>query len=935
MAKVTNSIPSFTGGISTQPSEYRSPDQVEDMLNCYPSLAVGAARRPPFLGDTVFNDGRPDDKSAYHIIPGINASDPDDFDIAVVRANEDGVRVYGRDGTVRGVVGGFGDVESIFLGDEALTVFQGFDQTRSGSAVPLTGKRYDVRASLSFTAKSPLWLRVTVGMTLLSADLSQSQELSLLPGQGSLAHVIEPHLAGNPQVIELVEIDYASALSGFTEFTPAIMRLSLRAETLDSTPRAITFSNHVVDPALTFGITGYVLSDNPRRDLRFLTVKDRTHIVNTSVVVKPSDVLSADRGNELLIVANADPSYNSLTRVAHVHEGTEDSEGAQEGWAKSWYIGHYTSTASEQEAGADGVGDADGGAARMWQRMLTHDVSVSSSNPGSGVVSSERPSSGPLKSLPADGFTQSAPPEYGLTWVPQYTYQYRGRTLYIHKPALASRTETENDPFFGIEVWSSSPDFFTVVDSRGARSVDLPTVGFPGMVVHINRESTASGDSGAALDTYFVRFATNESLSQSISDGALSTGAWEETVGPGVSRGLADETMPVSLLRSGEDYLLGGTSWTPRTAGNTITAPDPSFVGNRIGGLAYFGGRLVFLSQGSVSLSSQEDNFSFYPSSVLANLASDPIDLRSEVAGEEPFHAALPVSGSLLIFGRTQQFLLSAREGALTAETAVLRPVTEYSSSSAVTPAVYGNSILFAAELGEFSAINLATISAQFVTENVGVSLLTGHIPTLIPSVLSGIVASATFGFAAAYEGLGRRMWVWNEYVAPDGRVAQRAWSRWTLDVPWKIALAQIINDRLWLVYTDPDDSGVTHDRLVSLSLYDGVRGLVDAPDGYHDVTAPSDIDTRMVMSPLIPRDENNVQLLDAEVSLSSLHLSVFNTQRTEVLGEEYDFDTPTSRVLTAPIRGSARETRIELVNDGPNPSSWVAASWSGSYTPR
>ena len=936
MAKITDAITSFTGGISTQPSEYRSPDQVEDMLNCYPTLATGVARRPPFLGDTQINSGNDSDKCAYHFITGVSPEDPEDFHVAVVRPNEDLVRVYEKDGTAVTVTGGLGAVSELEMPQSAQSIPANDSLVVESSRVDITGQDFATRALVTASVEHRSNLSYEIGLVVYNAALTKS---AYLPSQPGNSHLEASVPVGSPSDDdEVIAVDYADALVGFTSFTVDNIRLRVTI-TNDTIGSLGAFFSNVFTraPSVTFGVAGYLMTDNPRRDIRFLTVRDRVYIVNTAVTVRPSSVRSADRGNELILTANGDPPPNSTTRLAHVHDGTKIiggvRDGEQEGWAKFWFI-LPLNTASQP-----GQDDLTGGAPRMWERMITLDISQlpTGAKPATGYVSVEKhpgPNNAPGPYATADGFSISAPAAYA-PWVGEYTYQSLGRTLYIHKTRLASRLETESDRFWGIELWSSEAQLVTTVDSRGARSVDLPSVAFPGMVVHINQESPEGPDSASALASYFVRFVAAGDSADTLGEGTLVPGAWEESVGPGVSRGIDNGTMPISITRIGDEYILGGVSWTPRSAGNEFTAPDPSFVGNRIGGLAYFGGRLAVLSSGSVSLSSQEDNLAFYASSVLANLATDPIDLRSEVAGEEPFHAALPVGGALMIFGRTQQFLLSATDGALTAESAVIRPVAEYSASSTVSPAVYGNSVVFAAEIEGQTIMSLATIATQYATENVNVEGLTGHVPTLIPDGLSAVVASATFGFAAVYEELGRRMWTWHEYVRSDGTIVQRAWTRWNLSVPWRIAAATIVNGRVWLVYTDPSDEAVTHDLLVSASLYEGVRGSTINEDGYRDSTADEDIMSRVITSPLIPRTESGGQILDAPVSLSSLHLSLFKTGYTEVLDQEFSFDTPTTRVVTVPIRGEARDTEIEFVNDGPHPSSWVSASWSGSYTTR
>lgn len=67
MALVSQQIPSYKGGVSQQPAILRYPDQVEELINGFPSEVEGLQKRPPtehiaFLGDAVSNNAQ------FHII---------------------------------------------------------------------------------------------------------------------------------------------------------------------------------------------------------------------------------------------------------------------------------------------------------------------------------------------------------------------------------------------------------------------------------------------------------------------------------------------------------------------------------------------------------------------------------------------------------------------------------------------------------------------------------------------------------------------------------------------------------------------------------------------------------------------------------------------------------------------------------------------------
>lgn len=84
--KVTISVPSFAGGVSTQPDPIRLPTQAEVSNNTYATVLEGLKRRPPteFLGKLL---GFPAGLSAFH---GINAIDG----AYVVAASDEALKVF-------------------------------------------------------------------------------------------------------------------------------------------------------------------------------------------------------------------------------------------------------------------------------------------------------------------------------------------------------------------------------------------------------------------------------------------------------------------------------------------------------------------------------------------------------------------------------------------------------------------------------------------------------------------------------------------------------------------------------------------------------------------------------------------------------------------------------------------------------------------------
>ena len=137
----------------------------------------------------------------------------------------------------------------------------------------------------------------------------------------------------------------------------------------------------------------------------------------------------------------------------------------------------------------------------------------------------------------------------------------------------------------------------TIIKDSVQQFTDLPNVSPNGYVVEI------IGDEGTDFDNYYVKFTTNNG-------GAFEEGQWSETVEAGIPFKFNYNTMPHVLIRQadgnfrfarvdGDTYTISGTDftlpkWGERIVGDLESAPDPSFIGNKINNVFFFRNRLGF-----------------------------------------------------------------------------------------------------------------------------------------------------------------------------------------------------------------------------------------------------------------------------------------------------------------------------------------------------
>jgi hypothetical protein len=130
----------------------------------------------------------------------------------------------------------------------------------------------------------------------------------------------------------------------------------------------------------------------------------------------------------------------------------------------------------------------------------------------------------------------------------------------------------------------------------------------------LNDKIKVTGDAGDTTSDYYVNYVGN--------------GVWEECIAPNTSTGLNDTTMPHALINNNDGtFTFAKQSYTDRDAGDSITNPDPSFVGQKIQNLTFYKNRLGILAGENLILSGNADFFNFFATTVTQVLDTDIIEI--------------------------------------------------------------------------------------------------------------------------------------------------------------------------------------------------------------------------------------------------------------------------------------------------------------------
>jgi len=312
-----------------------------------------------------------------------------------------------------------------------------------------------------------------------------------------------------------------------------------------------------------------------------------------------------------------------------------------------------------------------------------------------------------------------------------FTIERNGPVLYIRK------NDGSNFSIDGTDTQGNTK--MTIVKDSVQRFTDLPTVSPNGYVVEVK------GDDDTDFDNYYVKFVTNNG-------GAFEEGQWEETVKAGIPFKFDYSTMPHVLVRQadgnfrfarvdGDTYsvTVGNTTanytlpvWGERTAGDFESAPNPSFIGNKINNVFFFRNRLGFLAGDNVVLSAVSEFFNFFPETVISVLDSEPIDVAASHTKVAILKHAVTMGEKLILFSEQTQFTLTSSSDNLTPKTANVLVATEFESSAAAAPVGSGSSIYFLTKKGSFAGVREYITGGESQIRDAANT--TVHVPRLIPS---------------------------------------------------------------------------------------------------------------------------------------------------------------------------------------------------------
>ncbi len=292
----------------------------------------------------------------------------------------------------------------------------------------------------------------------------------------------------------------------------------------------------------------------------------------------------------------------------------------------------------------------------------------------------------------------------------------------------------------------------------------LPFQSYNGRVVKvINTELSA--------DTYWAKFVAE--------DGTSGRGYWEETIDPTKSTGLTDTTMPHELVNTDtNEFEFRKIVWTARLVGDDLTNSHPSFVQQKIEQAFFHNNRLGFLSRDNVSMSQSQDFYNFYHTSAQTVTDADPVDISCSAIRPAALHGVIPTTQGLVLFSKSQQFLMTAADGILTPTSANIRTISNYEMDTNVDPVDMGTNINFISKTPAYTRIFGMVTRGQ--DENPQVLDIGRVVNEWVPATIDTFIASPQNQFLVLSSQSDKKVYFYRTYSDGKENLVE-AWFNWEL----------------------------------------------------------------------------------------------------------------------------------------------------------
>ncbi|MAA66307.1 MAG: hypothetical protein CL581_16240 [Alteromonadaceae bacterium] len=364
-------------------------------------------------------------------------------------------------------------------------------------------------------------------------------------------------------------------------------------------------------------------------------------------------------------------------------------------------------------------------------------------------------------------------------------------TVEVHGPNVLIRNNNGQD--FDVTVEESLGDSAMNLTHKEVQLfTELPSSSPVGMKVQV------IGDPEQNNESYWVEFRPHDAALDNIqSHGTWARGYWQESVAPGIPKGLDPDTLPHALIRGPNGWAItplngnvsAGVSlatalaelpkWDERLTGDQKSNKDPEFVGSTIRDIAFHEGRLALLGSSTLSMSEVREPFSFYRTTILSLLPSDRIQMNTPIQRNETLNHISSLGSDIVLFSEETQYLVRSSNGAFSPSTIFVTAAGRHDADPVAEPVVLNNQLFVPRTTGPYGSVSGLTVVGD-QRPSLSRFDITAGVPRWLPRPYQ-MTTSPMLDLAFLVSEENTNIYVYAEYQN-GGKKVHQSWQLWAVD---------------------------------------------------------------------------------------------------------------------------------------------------------
>ena len=436
-----------------------------------------------------------------------------------------------------------------------------------------------------------------------------------------------------------------------------------------------------------------------------------------------------------------------------------------------------------------------------------------------------------------------------------------------------------------------------------------------------------------------------------------SDGYWEEIAKPFEPHAPRVGTLPhmITLAREADQsrfvFIVSPIKYARRTAGTENDNPTFFRDNVRITSLNYYKNRLFFFTSGGTVISSKAGKIEdlFLDTAINVSVI-DPIDVIANNNQRVPIYGSAIVNNGMVLFGDSEQYMLTTNSDILSSETVSVTKVANYTFDPLSNPIYLG------ANLGFVSAgvSRFYEMTNLYERGPVDINERSQQIQNAFGQGFNMPVSSREQSLVLVYKSGARspnmRLYKFRQESSQES--SQTAWVRWQVDKA--IAYASMPKDKIYLFVKD-DELGCKIYKMNTINALN-YNGPDEIPPQYtdgHTADTPGVEYTTRIEFPTIYAMNGDKADMTANLTIHRVKLSTgeIGAYRLQIEREGYDDylitveqtpaskykadDEPTlldEKIETVPVYTRNKNLRLVMVTEYDAPLTLKSMTWEGDY---